>query len=130
MFMQRTLGDIEAMIGQLTELVPFEGTCKFPRSNNKALDKFRRAQNVVYDFFNNGLGNRRSQFLAIFGDAPHRDSFRYFNAERWDRWEDFIAPQFRQIILDAAVEQGIQIQYPPHKILWSEYPDRNSDKVA
>ena len=110
MFMQRTLGDIGYIIDQLDDLVPFQGACEFPRSKNKALDKFRRSQNVVYDFFNNGLMNRRSEFVGIFGDAPYVSSFRSFSSVSWDQWEDFIAPQFRKIIMDAAEEQGIRIE--------------------
>ena len=31
------------------------------KKNNPAMEKFRKAQNVVYDIFNNGLGNRAYQ---------------------------------------------------------------------
>ena len=47
---------------KLDELVPAMGTCEFPRSKNKNLEKFRQASNAAYDLFNNGLGNRKQQF--------------------------------------------------------------------
>ena len=108
MFMERTLGELKPTIDQLQNLVPLQGACEFPRSKNKALDKYRRATNCVYDFFNNGLMNRRTQFVRMFGDAPYYSSFGSFSSVSWNQWEDFIAPQFRQIIMDAAQEQGIQ----------------------
>ena len=121
MFMERTLGDLKPIIDQLQELVPFEGACESPRSKNKALDKYRRATNCVYDFFNNGLINRRSQFVRIFGNAPYIDSFVHMSPDRWDRWEDIIAPKYKAIILDAAKEQGIQSDSKPSYLdLYSE----------
>ena len=122
MFMERTLGELKPIIDQLHKLVPYEGACESPRSKNKALDKYRRATNCVYDFFNNGLINRRSEFVRMFGNAPYIDSFRYMSPDGWDRWEDIIAPQFRQIIMDAAKEQGIQSE--------PTYLDLYSDEVA
>ena len=122
MFMERTLGELKPIIDQLQDLVPFEGACESPRSKNKALDKYRRATNCVYDFFNNGLMNRRSQFVKMFGDAPYIESFRVFSSVSWEQWEDFIAPKYKAIILDAAKEQGIQSE--------PTYLDLYADEVA
>ena len=110
MFMERTLGDVKYIIDELSALVPMQGACEFPRSKNKSLDKFRRATNCVYDFFNNGLMNRRYQFIDIFGPAPTMRDFSCFSSVSWDQWEDRIEPMFRKIIMDAAEEQGIEIR--------------------
>lgn len=115
MFMQKYIGDLEPIIDQLHERVPFEGACEFPRSKNKKLDKFRRAQNVVYDLFNNGLMNRRGQWKQTMGIsipiAGCREQYHIRqDADYWDRIERRVAPTMRGIILDAAEEQGIKFE--------------------
>ena len=77
-------------------------------SKNKHLEKLRRAQNAAYDFFNNGLCNKRGLFVSVFGEAPTQSSFRYFNNDSWDMWEDNIEKIFTPIILAAAKEQGVK----------------------
>ena len=47
---------------KLNELLPFEGKCEFPKTKNKHLEKFRRAQNAACDLFNNGLCNQSRLF--------------------------------------------------------------------
>ena len=42
----------EALREQLNELVPLSGKCENSRSTNKKLDKFRVAQNLIYDLVN------------------------------------------------------------------------------
>jgi len=49
MWMERTLGDLEPVIDKLNELIPLEGSVESPRSANKYLERFRKAQNAVYD---------------------------------------------------------------------------------
>ena len=99
---------------KLDELIPFEGRCESPMSKNKNLEKFRRAQNAVYDFFNNGLCNKRGLFVSVFGDdldrhcIPTQSSFRYFTRTSWEQWEDRIEELLTPIILAAAKEQGIK----------------------
>ena len=112
MWMERTCGDLESVIDALHERVPFEGRCEFPNSKNKKLDRFRRALNVVYDLFNNGLGNRRDQWKYTMGtDIPihtHYEAHRYNvrqDAQYWDNIEDRVAPVFREIVMDAVLEQ-------------------------
>lgn len=112
MWMERTCGDLESVIDALHERVPFEGRCEFPNSKNQKLDRFRRALNVVYDLFNNGLGNRRDQWKYTMGiDVPihtHSEVYRYNirqDAKYWDNIEDNIAPRFRKIVMDAVLEQ-------------------------
>ena len=105
------------LVDELTNLLPIEGRCEKPLSDNKNLEKFRRAQNAIYDFFNNGLCNKRSLFVSIFAEnenyyidkwnIPTMNSFRYFNKDSWTMWEDNIERIFTPIIIDAAKEQGL-----------------------
>ncbi len=93
---------------KLDELIPFEGRCEFPNSKNKALDKFRRAQNAAYDLFNNGLCNKRALFNSIYGWAPTQKSTYYASRMTWAQWEDNVEEVLTPIILEAAKEQGIK----------------------
>ena len=93
---------------KLDELIHFEGRCEFPNSKNKALDKFRRAQNAAYDLFNNGLGNKRGLFKNIYGWSVGPRDTGYANQMTWSHWEDRVEEVLTPIILEAAKEQGIQ----------------------
>lgn len=105
------------LVDELTNLLPMEGRCEKPLSDNKNLEKFRRAQNAIYDFFNNGLCNKRSLFVSIFAEnenyyidkwnIPTMNSFRYFTKDSWNMWEDQIEKIFTPIVIDAAKEQGL-----------------------
>ena len=53
------------IVEKLDELIPFEGMVTNP-VKNKHLEKFRKAQNVVYDIFNNGLMNK-GKSLKVLG---------------------------------------------------------------
>lgn len=91
---------------KLNELLPLQGKCENPRSKNKNLEKFRKAQNCLYDLFNNALCNRRSEFRQMFdGWSPaqnHMTDMAWHNAEA--RAEEIFTP----IIINAAKEQGVQ----------------------
>ena len=103
---------------ELNNLIPAAGKVANPMSKNKHLEKFRRAQNAAYDFFNNGLCNKRGLFVSIFAqnedyyidkwNIPTMNSFRYFTKDSWDMWEDNIEKIFTPIMLAAAKEQGVQ----------------------
>lgn len=99
---------------QLNDLIPVEGRCENYRSTNKNLDKFRRMQNATYDFFNNGLCNKRDLFVREFGKdidrlcIPTVNSFRYFTKESWSQWEDTIERILTPVIIAAAIEQGVK----------------------
>ena len=103
---------------ELNNLIPASGRCENPMSKNKHLEKFRRAQNAAYDFFNNGLCNKRGLFVSIFAqnedyyidkwNIPTMNSFRYFTRDSWDMWEDNIERILTPIIIAAAKEQGIK----------------------
>ena len=108
----------ESLRDKLNELIPASGRCENPMSKNKHLEKFRRAQNAAYDFFNNGLCNKRGLFVSIFAEnesyyidkwnIPTMNSFRYFTNDSWDMWEDQIERILTPIMLAAAKEQGVQ----------------------
>jgi hypothetical protein len=108
----------ESLRDKLNELIPAAGRCENPMSKNKHLEKFRRAQNAAYDFFNNGLCNKRGLFVSIFAqnedyyidkwNIPTQSSFRYFTRDSWDMWEDQIERILTPIIIAAAKEQGVK----------------------
>ena len=103
---------------ELNKLIPAAGKVANPMSKNKHLEKFRKAQNAAYDFFNNGLCNKRGLFVSIFAEnenyyidkwnIPTQKSFRYFTKDSFKMWEDNIEKIFTPIMLAAAKEQGVQ----------------------
>ena len=103
---------------ELNNLIPAAGKVANPMSKNKHLEKFRKAQNATYDFFNNGLCNKRGLFVSIFAEnesywidrwnIPTMKSFRYFTKDSFDCWEDRIEKILTPIIIAAAKEQGIK----------------------
>ena len=108
----------ESLRDKLNDLIPAAGKVANPMSKNKHLEKFRKAQNAAYDFFNNGLCNKRGLFVSIFAqnesyyidkwNIPTQSSFRYFTKDSWDMWEDNIEKIFTPIMLAAAKEQGVK----------------------
>ena len=87
---------------------PDQGECPKKYTANKHLERFRRAQNVVHDIFNNGLMNRGKQ-LKILGlrkcDMPFPDDYNMRG--NWDRIEEMVEEKFTPIIMKAAQEQGL-----------------------
>ena len=104
----------KTLVDELNALLPFEGRCEKPLSTNKNLEIFRRAQNAVYDFFNNGLCNKRGLFINIFGqdidtwNIPTYKSFSGFTKVSWEQWENHIEKIMTPIIIAAAKEQGVK----------------------
>ena len=108
----------ESLRDKLNDLIPAAGKVANPMSKNKHLEKFRKAQNAAYDFFNNGLCNKRGLFVSIFAEnesyyidkwnIPTMNSFRYFTRDSWDCWEDRIEKILTPIIIAAAKEQGVK----------------------
>ena len=92
---------------------PSQGECELKYTTNKQLDRFRRAQNVVYDIFNNGLCNRAKE-VKILGlakrDLPfevYDYSGRYLYPANWDRIEEIVEEKFTPFVMAAAKEQGL-----------------------
>ena len=98
--------DVQHLVDPLNDLLPAMGMVK-NANKNKWLEKFRKAQNVSYDIFNNGLCNRGRE-LKVLGlkkyDLPLPD--RYFNGN-WGRIEFLVSEAMAPIIQKAAKEQGI-----------------------
>lgn len=105
--------DVSHLINKLYDLIPLEG----PVNNvnkNKSLEKFRKAQNVVHDIFNNGLMNRGYQ-LKVLGLKKYNLPFDQYSSNgelwmraNWDRIEEEVCEAFTPIIFAAAKEQGVQ----------------------
>lgn len=53
------------LVEKLEKLIPYEGSIPNPRKNRN-LELFRKAVNVYYDLYNNGLYNRKSEFRSVF----------------------------------------------------------------
>ena len=91
---------------------PDQGECPKKYTANKELERFRRAQNVVYDIFNNGLMNRGKQ-LKILGLRRDDLALEVWRGNEciaranWDRIEDVVEEKFTPIIMKAAREQGL-----------------------
>ena len=103
----------KVLADQLSGLELFPRSGKVAQSwKHPALEKFRKAQNVVYDIFNNGLGNRGKQ-LKVLGLqkwqlclAEYRNG-RCIYATQWHRTEHAVEAAFTPIVLAAAKEQGL-----------------------
>lgn len=89
----------------LNGLIPLQGKVSNPRSKNKNLETFRKAQNCIYDLFNNGLCNRRSEFVRLFDFSP--PASRYWTDVNLDCIENRVEEIFTPIIIAAAKEQEI-----------------------
>jgi hypothetical protein len=59
----RQTSGYDAMVDLLWARVPRCGEVPDAKGSNKKLERFRTANKLVYDLFNNGLCNRRSQFM-------------------------------------------------------------------
>ena len=110
MWMDRTCGDLEDIIEKLNDRIPFQGPCELKNTKNRRLDRFRRAQNVIHDIFNNGLGNLGRQ-AQMFGIPRWQLPYPGQKGTDWDRVEDTLAPIFREIVMDAVLEQFGQDGY-------------------
>ena len=104
MWMERTCGDLEDIIEKLNDRVPLNGSCELKYTKNKRLDRFRRAQNVIHDIFNNGLGNLGRE-AKMFGIPRYEFPYPGQKNTDWDGVENRLAPIFREIVMDAVLEQ-------------------------
>ena len=83
------------------------------KKNNPALEAFRKAQNIVYDIFNNGFGNRGRQWKWL--GVPKRDlpldyydyNGRLVQPANRKRIEDMVEEKFTPIVEAAAKEQNL-----------------------
>ena len=109
--------NLESVVNALNELVPFQGSVK-NINKNRCLERFRTAQNVVHDIFNNGLINRGKQLKVLklkIWELP-LDYWRggqLIQPANWTRIKEIVEPKMEKIILDAAKEQGIKLELVP-----------------
>ena len=103
--------DVKHLVDALQNKLPAMGMVK-NANKNRCLEKFRKAQNVTYDIFNNGLINR-GKSLKVLGlkrdDLPLPEYYGrdgYFPGN-WDRIESIVSEALTPIIVEAAKEQGI-----------------------
>lgn len=59
-------GTYQTIAEALQGLIPAIGEVPEGKTTNKALERFRRAQNCYYDLYNNGLGNRAREFSTLY----------------------------------------------------------------
>lgn len=103
--------DLAHYIDPLNDLIPVFGMVK-NANKNKALEKFRKAQAVTYDIFNNGLINR-GKSLKVLGLKMYELPLEEYRGgelvmrANWDRIESIVSEALAPIIVRAAKEQGI-----------------------
>lgn len=96
-------GKHEALAEALHKLIPSQGQVVAPRKN-RALEKFRQAQNVYYDIYNNGLCNMRGEFRKAFGFGSQMTGYGRRRDLTVETYKGVEAAMDR-IILAAAAEQ-------------------------
>lgn len=112
MWLENTCKDLEPWIDSLNERVPMTGSCEKKYTKNKSLDRFRRAQNVIHDLFNNGLMNRYREIRVLDKNLRVRDlPIHASNEDKWDIIEERVAPHFRVIVENAVLEQFGRDEY-------------------
>ena len=112
MWLENSCKDLEPWIDALQERVPAFGPCEKKHTKNKSLDRFRRAQNVIHDLFNNGLMNRYREIRVLDKNLRVRDlPIHASNEDKWDIIEERVAPHFRIIVENAVLEQFGRDEY-------------------
>ena len=110
--------NLKTVVDALNELIPFQGSVK-NINKNRCLERFRTAQNVVHDIFNNGLMNKGKQLKVLKLKMWELPLEQYRGGElvmraNWDRIKEIVEPIMEKKILDAAVEQGIKMKLVPN----------------
>ena len=106
--------NLKTVVDALDELIPAYGSVK-NINKNRCLERFRTAQNVVHDIFNNGLMNRGKQLKVLklkIWELP-LDYWRggeLIQPANWTRIKEIVEPKMEKVILDAAKEQGIKLE--------------------
>ena len=109
-----TNNNLESVVNSLNDMLPAWGSVT-NINKNRCLERFRTAQNVVHDIFNNGLGNRGKQLKVLklkIWELP-LDYWRggeLIQPANWTRIQEIVEPKMEKIILDAAKEQGIKLE--------------------
>ena len=113
-----TNDNLETVVDALNDMLPAMGSVK-NINKNRCLERFRTAQNVVHDIFNNGLMNRGKQLKVLklkIWELPlnYWRGGQLIQPANWTRIEEIVEPKMEKIILDAAKEQGIKLELVPN----------------
>jgi len=101
-------GTHQTIAEALQGLVPAIGEVPEGKTTNKALERFRRAQNCYYDLYNNGLINRAREFSTLFritGVSREIKQNYHYNFLVSSATEDAIDSKMDRFIIEAYVEQ-------------------------
>ena len=105
-------GTYQNMVEFLNTLIPVEGSVKNP-VKNKALEKFRKASNVYYDLYNNGLYNRARSFRGAFGftasNYAYNDGSMYGIKRYSSALYEMVEIKMDEIVLAAMEEQALRL---------------------
>lgn len=110
--------NLTSVVEALNDLIPMEGSVTNPVKNRK-LEQYRVAQNVTYDIFNNGLGNKGRSLKALglkMYDLPLEEwrGGECIMRANWTRIKEIVEPIMEKKIMLAAVEQGIEMELVPN----------------
>ena len=96
-------GTYQNTVQTLERLIPELGAVSTPRS--RKLEKLRKAINVYYDLYNNGLCNRADEFRRVTGipSTVYKQGRYDYAPELYTALEEFMD----RTILAAAYEQGV-----------------------
>ena len=113
-----TNNNLESVVNKLNDMLPGWGSVT-NINKNRCLERFRTAQNVVHDIFNNGLMNRGKQLKVLKLKIWELPLAYYRGGElvqpaNWTRIQEIVEPNMEKIILDAAKEQGIKLELVPN----------------
>ena len=101
-------GTYQDIAEELQALLPYSGEVEQGKTTNKALERFRKAQNCYYDLYNNGLCNRAREFSTVFRIAgvPREIKQNYgYNFLVSSVTEDAIDKKMDELIMNAYAEQ-------------------------
>jgi hypothetical protein len=94
----------------LQALLPCSGACVKPRGANRNLEKLRKAINCYYDLYNNGLGNRATQFYQVFGIPSSHYRYGVARLKFDQEMYDAVEMKMNKLVDNAAIEQNIHIK--------------------
>ena len=113
-------GTYQTIAEALQGLIPAIGEVPEGKTTNKALERFRRAQNCYYDLYNNGLCNRAREFSILFRivgvSREIKQNYRY-NFLVSSLTEGAIENKMDGFILDAYREQMSLGKIPKEVVL-------------
>lgn len=92
-------------VDALNKLLPSSGEVASSKGKNKALEKFRKAQNAYYDLYNNGLFNKARSFSSVFGIKA--SVYKLDHGVFCDHFYDLVEAEMLLIVKEAAKEQNI-----------------------